>query len=104
MASHLPTATAICGMTPSVRSLGRRPCSAVMPWRSHLATLRFTTFRHRPFWMTMGVFMVTGTRRSSKVPSTSVWVMVTGLPPTGLEQTSHATWGGNSSGAPPVGT
>jgi hypothetical protein len=53
--------------------------------------VRYTTRRKRPFWITTGTCEVTGTSSSLKVPSTALWVLTMGAPPSGWLQVSHCT-------------
>jgi hypothetical protein len=79
-----------------VRQAGKVVSAAATDVVTHEATLGTTTWRrHRPTWMTSGMFAPTGTLPSENVPSTAVTVLTRGEPDAVALQLSHDTPGVN---------
>ena len=95
--SAAPVTKPMSGMSPSALVRGIRICgipaagSAVF---THGATLGMTNCRrHRPFWMTRGMFAPAGTLVIVKLPSVPVTALTRGAPVTMALQSPQLTPG-----------
>jgi len=96
-------ATAICGMSPSDLSRGRRVCSAGSGLSWHCFTSGSSNWRrHLPLVMMSGMFTPAGAFGSEKWPASSLFTATTGTPGSESVQWPHtrpcATGPGSSFG------
>ena len=78
-------------MSPSALVLGKRVSDAATAVLVQAVTVGITTCRrHRPIWITRGMFAPTGMLVSVKLPSAPVVVLTSGEPDA-MRQLSHET-------------